>query len=198
MERLKFMKEQLISAVQSQMENLQNVDAEELGEVIDMIKDLEETIYYATITKTMNEKGADHHYYTERVVYPQPMMMEGKYYGDGNERYMPNRNYMCREYDRKYPKNEGTSGGSRDFNEKSVYAPEMRDSREGRSPISRKTYMESKEMHKDKATSLKELETYMNELSKDIVEMIQDASPEEQQYLEKKISQLASKIGHIN
>jgi hypothetical protein len=35
----------------------------------------------------------------------------------------------------------------------------------------------------------------MSELSTDIVEMITDASPEEKQYLEKKITALATKIG---
>ena len=40
MERLKAMKEALVSCAQSNMGNLDNVDAQELGEVIDMIKDL--------------------------------------------------------------------------------------------------------------------------------------------------------------
>jgi hypothetical protein len=37
----------------------------------------------------------------------------------------------------------------------------------------------------------------MQELSQDMVEMISDASPEEKQYLEKKITALASKIGQM-
>lgn len=55
--------------------------------------------------------------------------------------------------------------------------------------------MESKEMHRDKASQIKELEKYMQELTQDMVEMIEDASPEERQYLEKRVSALASKIG---
>jgi hypothetical protein len=39
--------------------------------------------------------------------------------------------------------------------------------------------MEAKEMQKDKAMQMRELEKYMQELSSDIVEMIQDSSPEE-------------------
>ena len=35
----------------------------------------------------------------------------------------------------------------------------------------------------------------MQELSQDIVDMIADASPEEKQYLEKKITALGAKIG---
>ena len=57
-------------------------------------------------------------------------------------------------------------------------------------------YMDEKHT-KDKATQLRELEKYMQELTGDMVEMIQDASPEEKQYLEKKISALASKIGQM-
>jgi hypothetical protein len=37
----------------------------------------------------------------------------------------------------------------------------------------------------------------MQELSQDVVEMIEDATTEEKQYLEKKISALATKIGQM-
>jgi hypothetical protein len=37
----------------------------------------------------------------------------------------------------------------------------MRDEREGRSPRSRRMYMESKEQHHDKSMQMKELENYM-------------------------------------
>lgn len=65
----------------------------------------------------------------------------------------------------------------------------------GNSYKNRRMYMEAKEMHKDKAVQLRELEKYMQELSTDIVDMIQDASSEEKAYLEKKISALATKVG---
>lgn len=211
MKQLETMKEQLMACVQSQMGNLQNVDAQELGAAVDMIKDLEEAIYYCTITKAMNEKeekGAkEHHYYTEKVMYPE------YYYGE-DRRYMPMERYY-RDMDKGYGKmyynggngssssGSGSSssgnGGSMGYEEKMYSHPlEMRDSREGRSPMSRKSYMESKEMHKDKSAKIKELETYMTELSQDIVEMIEGASPEEQQLLERKMTQLANKIGRIN
>ena len=67
----------------------------------------------------------------------------------------------------------------------------------GHSPHGRKRYLEAKEHGKDTATQLRELEKYMQELSTDIVEMIDDASPEEKSYLEKKISALATKIGQM-
>ena len=55
MERLKAMKEQLTSCVQSQLGNLSEVNAQELGEAVDMIKDLSEAIYYCSITKAIEE-----------------------------------------------------------------------------------------------------------------------------------------------
>ena len=45
---------------------------------------------------------------------------------------------------------------------------------------------------------MRELEKYMQELTQDLVEMITDASPEEKQYLEKRLSVLASKVGQMN
>lgn len=49
-------------------------------------------------------------------------------------------------------------------------------------------------MHWGKAKQLQELEKYMKELSGDLVEMVEDASPEERQYLGNRLSALASKI----
>ncbi len=75
----------------------------------------------------------------------------------------------------------------------------QRDGREGRSGQSRRSYMETKEMHKsnspeDKQHKMKELEKYMGELSGDITEMISDASNEEKTMLKTKLQTLAQKI----
>jgi hypothetical protein len=59
MDRLKHMKETLMCCVEGQMSHLDMVDTKELGEAIDMLKDLEEAIYYATITKAMKEQDED-------------------------------------------------------------------------------------------------------------------------------------------
>ena len=141
--KLMWMEEQLIAEAEKQFECLEEVCTKELGEVIDMIKDLKEAIYYEAITKAMESDSwktekSDHH----------------------------------------------PSGDSRSEHE-------------GKSPLSRKMYLEAKHMNKDKATQLRELEKYMQELSQDVVDMIADASPEEKQYLEKKITALASKVGQM-
>lgn len=141
--KLMWMEEQLIAEAEKQFECLEDVCTKELGEVIDMIKDLKEAIYYEAVTKAM----------------------------------------------------EGDSWKT----EKSDHHPDddSRSEHEGKSPLSRKMYLEAKYMNKDKATQLRELEKYMQELSQDIVDMIADASPEEKQYLEKKITALASKVGQM-
>lgn len=145
MEQLKMMKENIMACIQTQMGKLDEVNTEELGEAIDMIKDLSEAIYYCTITEAMKEKEKDNkdiYYYTEREI---PM----------------------------------------DF---------ARDYREGRSPMQRRMYMESKEMHHNKDVQIKELEKYIQELTSDITEMVKGATPEEKRMLQNKLTALATKI----
>ena len=141
--KLMWMEEQLIAEAEKQFECLEEVCTKELGEVIDMIKDLKEAIYYEAVTKAMEGDS----WKTEKSDHHQK--------GDSRSEH------------------------------------------EGKSPLSRKMYLEAKHMNKDKATQLRELEKYMQELSQDIVDMIADASPEEKQYLEKKITALASKVGQM-
>lgn len=141
--KLMWMEEQLIAEAEKQFECLEEVCTKELGEVIDMIKDLKEAIYYEAVTKAMESDS----WKTEK----------SDYHHDGDSR----------------------------------------SEHEGKSPLSRKMYLEAKHMNKDKTTQLRELEKYMQELSQDVVDMIADASPEEKQYLEKKITALASKVGQM-
>ena len=175
MNNLKSMKEQLTNVVQAQMGNMQNVNAKELGEAVDMIKDLSEAIYYCTITEAMEEKEKEEmHYYTDKR-YPD-------YYRD-----------VDREYGRMYY-DDRPSAGTRMMYTEQIPKTMMRDSREGRSGMSRRMYMESKEMPKDSATQMHEFDTYIKELGSDITEMIKDSTPEEKQVLQQKIANLAAKI----
>lgn len=219
--RLMAMKQNLASAIEAQLCNLSEVDCEELGQAIDMLKDLEEALYFCTITEAMNGEGKgkgnveieyeghkknghsqmngnDQMYYGGSQMYMgSPMMYADgsngssnggsstSYYGGNDQMY-----YQGRDSQGRYTSGRGSSRS--DYSEPMMY----RDEREGRSPQNRRMYMEAKGS-KDKATQLRELEKYMQELTSDMVEMIQDASPEEKQYLEKKISALASKIGQM-
>ncbi len=198
-EALKMMKEQLMSCVQGQLGDISKADAHELGEAVDMIKDLAEAIYYCTITESM-EKSEENksqgetniNYYTTpyyNKMYPDYRDMERTggymYYPTGGNSGSMNGG-----------SNGGNSGGSRGGRSYYTEMPDImgRDPREGRSPMRRRMYMEGKEMHNDPNSQLRELEAYLQELSSDITEMIKDASPEERATLHQKMTTLASKI----
>ena len=198
-EALKTMKEQLMNCVQGQLGDISKVDAHELGEAVDMIKDLAEAIYYCTITESM-EKSEENksqsetniNYYTTpyyNKMYPDYRDMERTggymYYPTGGNGGSMNGG-----------SNGGNSGGSRGGRSYYTEMPDImgRDPREGRSPMRRRMYMEGKEMHNDPNSQLRELEAYLQELSSDITEMIKDASPEERATLHQKMTTLTSKI----
>lgn len=193
-ERLKSIKEQLMSCVESQMHNLKEVDAKELGEAVDMVKDMEEAIYYCTIVEAMKEtdkkpseiQPVNNTYYYGGgypIYYGEDMRMidrrNGQMYYDGNRSTMPS-NMNTRPYT--------------DWYDHGPEVSQVRDSREGRSPMYRKMYMEGQEKQRNKDAQMKELEKYMQELSTDITEMIAKASPEEKAILRQKMTNLANKI----
>lgn len=162
--KLKHMKESLMCCAESQLCHLDTVDAHELGAVVDMIKDLEEAIYYCTITKAMEGKEKeedDEHYYTEPMSYVRKYnrdidRMDGRMYYDDRKNISE---HNMTEYD---PNGNDSRKNYEDTNASfPEYMLGMRDPKEGKSYNARKTYMESKEMHHDKAKQLKELEKYM-------------------------------------
>ena len=62
MEHLKKIKSKLINCVYEELEhNWENVNIQELGEVIDMIKDLEKSMYYEAIVTAMENDGSNKH-----------------------------------------------------------------------------------------------------------------------------------------
>ena len=180
MEQLRNIEQCLISSVQGQMGDLKKVNAKEMGEVIDMIKDLEEAMYYCSIIEAMEKTS-------EKEEMKQPMNIS--YYMEGG---MPPHYYS-----------EKDGGNSHNYTPYMEYAPYMmRDKQwredhmggnEGRSYYSRKMYMESRKGGDDQK-SMKELEHYMKDLGEDLTEMIVSSTPEEKQVLANKLQQLAMKI----
>ena len=144
--------DQLLCEIDKQMECLEEVSTQELGEVIDMVKDLSEAIYYDVITESMlgTEELGEKKHYIEKYI-PETMTVHPS----------------SEEYDGKMM---------------------------GHSPIARKAYMKSKTSNKDKTIKLKELEKYLQELTAELMEMIEGASEEEKQLLERKIAVLHAKI----
>lgn len=182
-EQMKHMKNTLMNCVQGQLGDLSSVDTEELGEAMDMIKDLSEAIYYCTITESMEK--------SEKEKKEMPMMYPmdyNRYYRDMDKDY--GNMYYTDSHGVSHPSANMTTGAQGTRN----YPIELRDYREGRSPMTRKNYMERKMHGGGKEAQMKELEKYMHELSADISEMIEGASAEEKQILKTKISALATKI----
>lgn len=204
MEKLKRLKEMLMDGVTAETsKGLHSVNKEELGEAIDMIKDIEEIIYYCSITKAMEEKEKENEYMQKHyssMNYPMYYNGGNSSNGGGSRNYSVDGRMWYDGGGSSYANNSSggnnaRGGGSRGYSDGwSIYPIDMRDHREGRSYMSRKNYMEGKEMHNDKAKQMQELDKYVQELTDDVLEMIHDASPEEKMALSQKMTTLANKI----
>ena len=219
---------------------VENVDTKEMGEVVDIIKDLAEAMYYRTLVVAMedSEYGEDYDEYGpmedgRRGYRGQPRSKtSGRYMsrGDGRRSNRGRRGYeemgdyemtpeMYRMYSPEYYRDMdrmdgkmyysggssssgnmstqggsmgGSQGGSRGYSE-------GRDSREGRNGQSRRSYMETKEMHKgntpeDKEAKRKELDKWMTDIGSDIKELVHDMSAEEKQTAKTKLTNLANTL----
>ena len=170
---MKELKTNFLNCVQGQMDHLKDVDTKEMGEVIDIIKDLSEAIYYCTITQSMQKTNNQEEKPTEyRTVnyYTQMPRERVKYYSQNPSTYD---DYM--PYDIKP--------------DRIIHNP-----KEGKSYVYRKMYMDGKQQHKDKPFQIHELETYLQELSSDIVEMMKDSSSEQKEIFHQKMNNLINKI----
>ena len=217
--RIHEMMEKLTKCAEMELEKgVENVDTKEMGDVVDIIKDLAEAEYYAKISKAMDESeyGEDYDYMGsydehERKGYRgQPRDSRGRYMSRRGRRMGYEEPYyhmtpeMYKDHDAEYWRDMdkmdgkmyytdgGMTSGMSDHSSRNMTGG--RDGREGRSGQSRRGYMEAKEMGKEKGEKMKELEKYMKELSEDVTEMIGDASPEEKSMLKQKMQVLMQKI----
>lgn len=208
MENLKRMKESLTQCVEGQIfGNIEKVDAKELGEAVDMIKDLAEAIYYCTITEAMEQE--------EKNGEKEGKGQHGSRYYRDSMMPMYRNSYPIEYYDPRYRMDYSMQGGNRNYEEGRMtageghaqamrgyrdgmiiypYEQEMEDPHAGHSWKRRKMYMKGKQQGRDKTQQMRELEQYMQELSSDLTEMISDASMEEKQMLQQKLNMLAAKI----
>jgi hypothetical protein len=222
MEQLKNMKHKLTECVEKQINgNLEYTNVEELGEAVDMIKDLSEAIYYCTITEAMEGKAgvsngghypAAHYYgesmsrnYPEDHIYPshsQPIMYASNGSTGSSSSYYTPITYAqdgarqsageSRYYSPMYASNGGSTSSHMYPSPEYMYPP-MNVEYDGRSYMMRRKYMDGRK-YNDKQTQMQELEKYTQELASDITDMIRDASPEEKTMLQQKIQMLATKI----
>ena len=200
MERLKAIKNQLIAQVQTQMSDLKCVDTHELGEVIDMIKDITQAMYYCEVYKAMEEsqeegKETNNYYYTEKYLPAMTNISRDMSKYPGGKMYYPENGTEPRMmYSSRYGNEPGRS---EEYYEREYPLQYLRDEREGRSPIKRKMYMESKETNPDSSKAMKDLESYMQDLTSDMMEMLEKATSEEKAMVQKKINTLAAKMQNV-
>jgi len=209
LEPIKDMCKKLEEAVKHELsKGIENVDAKELGEVVDMIKDLYEAkekivkaCYYKGVLEAMEEHDFEDEDEIEdegrRGYRGQPRDSRGRYMSRrGYEsRMMPDMDYdemeRMRDYDRESGKmyysngnvggsssmgggqssgSMGSQGGSREYSE-------------SRYDRAKRSYTETKEMHKggsseDKQITMKEAEKMINVIFDEIDEMLEDAPAE--------------------
>lgn len=202
---------------------IENVDTKEMGEVVDMIKDLNEAEYRAVIVKSMKEADEEQKEYDKELL----RALKNEYGEEGGRRYYDE--YRYKTTGRFAPKGKGSYVGRRGYEEPPYYHmpinyndPEyMRDMDKGMGRMyyteptvsgngsshmtesgydrAKRNYTETKEMHKantpdDKEHKMKALDGYIKELGGDITQLIGDMTAEEKNLLRNKMSTLVSKI----
>lgn len=178
MERLKAIKESLLTQVQAQMAHLDCVDTEELGQAVDMIKDLEQAMYYCSIVKAMEEASEEEK--NEALMRYYPI----------DARRQPTRNMLER---RRYDAGEMmyyTDDGRYDHYDTDRYLyhkGEHVDEAKGK-------YLKAKTTNSDKVSQMNSLEKYLQELASDMAEIVDGCSPEEKTLIHKKLTGLAAKL----
>lgn len=190
---------------------VENVNTEEMGEAVDMIKDLCEAEYKAVIVKSMKKADEEEEEYNKELL----RALKDEYGEEGGRRYYDE--YRYKTTGRYAPKGKGTYVGRRGYEEPPymhMYPERDMDREYGRmyytEPAATHTsesgydrakrmYTETKEMHKantpeDKEHKMKSLDSYTKELASDITGMVADMSAEEKNLLRTKLSTLVSKI----
>lgn len=188
--RIESLKERFLSLVEGQVNgNIVNVDAKELGEVVDCAKDCAEICklcyeaeYYKTVVEAMKKTTEPEHYIQKYL----PNMEDPKYYTSMRNYPMDDGHYPMYANMRNMDMNQG----------KMYYTePSMENhTGNGRSYISRRGYMEAKNKHMDEETKTKEMEKYIADLSYDIADMVNNMKEPDKQMLKQKLVSISNTI----
>lgn len=212
--RMHEMQECLTEKALSELEKgTDHVDTCEMGQVVDMIKDLAEAEYRATITKAMEEAKEEKEEYdkillrelkeeygedTGRRFYDHYRYADGRFAPKGRGTYR--RGYEEPPYWHMTPERYHDMEYSRDMDRGNgrMYYTEPTHT-ESRYESAKRAYTESKELHKgnepqDKEAKMRELEKYMKEMSDDLLNLMKGMSQEEMNMAKSKLSVLVSKM----
>lgn len=203
---------------------VENIDTKEMGEVIDMIKDLAEAEYYRKISVAMDEAeyGEDYDYmgaydeYERKGYRGQRRDSRGRYMRRrGYEsRMMPEMDYdemeRMRDMDRPYGRmgysgssmggssSSGMSGGSMGSQGGSRGYSDGGRGQSSRSENARRGYEESKMMQdgspESKKKAMESLESYLKELSEDMTDLVSKMDANEKSMVKNKLQVLAQKV----
>lgn len=88
MKKLKAIKDTLLCAVEEQLcGNLALIDTKELGEVVDMVKDISETMYYCSVVEAMGKSSTSKSKATTPDHYTDQMAIAAIPYGEHDEHH---------------------------------------------------------------------------------------------------------------
>jgi hypothetical protein len=210
--RMYCMTEKLAECAEKQFDaGIENIDTAEMGQVVDMMKDLSEAMYYRELTKAMQEFDAEDvmemldRYGDGRKFYDHYRYADGRFAPKGRGTYRrgyeePPYYHMTPEMYRNMEQYRDTDRGSgRMYYTEPSMSSDSVSHMESRYDMAKRNYTESKELHRgntpdDKEHKMKELEKYMREIGSDIAEVISDASPEEKTLLKQKLQVIMQKI----
>lgn len=210
--RMYCMIEKLAECAEKQFESgIENIDTAEMGQVVDMMKDLSEAMYYRELTKAMQEFDAEDvmemldRYGDGRKFYDHYRYADGRFAPKGRGTYRrgyeePPYYHMTPEMYRNMEQYRDMDRGSgRMYYTEPSMSSDSSSHMESRYDMAKRNYTESKELHRgntpdDKEHKMKELEKYMREIGSDIAEVISDASPEEKTLLKQKLQVIMQKI----
>lgn len=215
-ERMHDMIEKLSEVAKCEIDKgIENVDTCEMGQVVDMLKDLSEAMYYRKLTHVMEDFGDEENmevfdrYGDGRRFYDNYRYANGRFApkGRGSRRGYEERPYyhmtpeMYRNMDPEYMRdmdydigrmyfsdkqNPGMTGAEMSGSKHYYGGDAQRDHKEGKAGMSRKTYMESKDLH--------DLEAYMKDTAEDLTEVYNSATNEAKTMLKAKIQTLLQKM----
>lgn len=188
---------------------IENVDTKEMGEVVDMIKDLNEAEYRAVIVKSMKEADEERKEYDKELL----RVLKDEYGEEGGRRYYDHyryadgrfapkghgtyrRGYEEPPYMHMYPEAEHMRDMDRDYG-KMYYTEPMNESGYDRA---KRNYTETKEMHsgttpEDKEQRMKALDKYIKTVTNEIIKIVSDnATAEEKSLIKNNMNNLMSKF----
>ena len=188
---------------------VENVNTEEMGEAVDMIKDLCEAEYKAVIVKSMKKADEEEEEYNKELL----RALKDKYGEEGgrrfydhyryaNGRFAPKgkgtyrRGYEEPPYMHMYPEAEHMRDMDRDYG-KMYYTEPVNESGYDRA---KRNYTETKEMHsgttpEDKEQRMKALDKYIKTVTNEIIKIVSDnATTEEKSLIKNNMNNLMSKF----